>query len=439
MKHKITQWLFLIALAIGFQSVQAKSERVALVIGNSDYTKGQLKNPVNDATLMTRTLQSKGFRVTTLKNGTRRQMIEAIRDFTGNLEEDSVGLFYFAGHGIEIGGNNYLIPVDANIEIEADVEFESINAGRVLAGLKQSNNGLNLVVLDACRNNPYAKSFRSSSRGLSRMKPTSGSLILYATEPGSVAADGRGNNGVFTTHLVNAINQDGLSIEKVFKATARNVNKATQKKQTPYIEGVVLGEFYFSGGVVASGSQSIKVTSLKNDSSGEHERMFWNDVRADPSQEMYKAYILQFPNGFYSRIAKLKLNKFDKNINKNKIVLEPPEIKTVLEPPGINEFSISGTYQSENISGSYFIFNMRRQLNIELSQNGDNIKGQFIKGLTGKFSGVLVGDRLEFDWFNGKCSDGYGEMIFNAKRTIITGRWSCATYHDKGDWKFFKG
>ena len=129
---------------------------------------------------------------------------------------------------------------------EEDVEYEGINAGRLLDGLKRANNGLNLVILDACRNNPYSRSFRSSSRGLVRMQPASGSLILYATEPGSVASDGKGSNGVFTSHLVNAINEEGYSIEKVFKVTARNVSQATTKKQIPYIEGVVLGEFFFS-------------------------------------------------------------------------------------------------------------------------------------------------------------------------------------------------
>ncbi len=251
--------LILLVVLAGFQSLNAatKPSRIALVIGNSDYTVGKLKNPVNDALLMASTLASKGFQVTTLKNATRRQMKEGIHKFTSSLDEQSVGLLYYAGHGIELEGNNYLIPVDAEIAGEGDVEYESINAGRILNGLKRANNGLNMVILDACRNNPYARNFRSSTRGLSRMQPTSGSLILYATEPGSVAADGSGDNGVFTTHLVNAINQKGYNIEKVFKVTARNVSKATAKRQIPYIEGVVLGEFYFNDTAAAGETQVV--------------------------------------------------------------------------------------------------------------------------------------------------------------------------------------
>jgi hypothetical protein len=261
---------------------------------------------VNNTTLMTRTLQSKGFRVTTLKNGTRRQMIEAIRTFTGSLEEESVGLFYFAGHGIEFAGNHYLIPVDANIESEADVEFESINAGRVLASLKQSNNGLNLVVLDACRNNPYVKSFRSSSRGLSRMQPVSGSLILYATEPSSVAADGDGDNGVFTKHLVDAINQHGNKIEEIFKITARNVNKATAKKQTRYIEGVLLGEFYFGRKKIEPPKPTVADVDARKRLL---ENEFWRVVKSDQSIAMYQAYLSKFPIGLYAPIAKAKVQQ----------------------------------------------------------------------------------------------------------------------------------
>jgi hypothetical protein len=233
-------------------------------------------------------------------------MIEAIRTFTGSLEEESVGLFYFAGHGIEFAGNHYLIPVDANIESEADVEFESINAGRVLASLKQSNNGLNLVVLDACRNNPYVKSFRSSSRGLSRMQPVSGSLILYATEPSSVAADGDGDNGVFTKHLVDAINQHGNKIEEIFKITARNVNKATAKKQTRYIEGVLLGEFYFGRKKIEPPKPTVADVDARKRLL---ENEFWRVVKSDQSIAMYKAYLSKFPIGLYAPIAKAKVQQ----------------------------------------------------------------------------------------------------------------------------------
>jgi len=293
-------WAFLFS-----QNANAEQSRFALVIGNADYAEGKLLNPVNDAILMSNTLRSKGFDVTTRKNATWRQMKEAIRDFTFKLDEKSVGLFYFAGHGIEFEGNNYIIPIDADIVREEDIEYESVNAGRVLSGFKQTKNELNLVILDACRNNPYSRGFRSKTRGLNRMQPATGSLILYATEPGNVASDGVGDNGVFTEHLVKAINTQGLSIENVFKTTAINVSQATGKKQIPYIEGVILGEFYFDGSdkfdspPAETASTNIDLTAI--------EKEFWGEVKADPSKKMYEAYLKVYPGGFYAEIAKVKI------------------------------------------------------------------------------------------------------------------------------------
>jgi uncharacterized caspase-like protein len=311
----------LLILLGGFQPLNAATSpaRIALVIGNSEYSEGRLKNPVNDADLMTRTLESKGFRVTTIKNATRRQMKEGIHKFTSSLDEQSIGLFYYAGHGIELEGNNYLIPVDAVIAGEGDIEYESINAGRLLNGLKRSNNGLNMIILDACRNNPYARSSRSTTRGLSRMQPASGSLILYATEPGSVADDGSGENGVFTKHLVDAINQEGHSIEKVFKVTARNVSQATGKKQIPYIEGVVLGEFYFGGANSGSSPATLTNNSTQNISL---EKEFWSEVKLDQSTAMYQAYLAQYPTGLYAPIAKVKIEQASRTKQANLALLE---------------------------------------------------------------------------------------------------------------------
>lgn len=355
----------------------AAQSRTALVIGNSNYPAAGLKNPVNDARLMTKTLTDKGFTVTTLLDAGKREMKESIRTFTRSLDEDSVGLFYFAGHGIEIDGNNYLIPVDAEIVSETDVEFEGVNAGRILSGLKRANNGLNLVVLDACRNNPYSRSFRSASRGLSRMQPASGSLILYATEPGSVAADGRGENGVFTEHLVNAINRKGFSIEKVFKITARDVSRATAKKQTPYIEGVVLGDFYFDEqAAAATASKPVQTASISNGNSG-IEQDFWSEVSASPSKEMFQAYLDQYPDGHFAAIARIKLAMMTKSTN-------TPAAKKKSTPIDSGVISVAGIYDD----------GVGRK--IKLKQDGSKITGTGIKGFSrgADIRGELSGSTL---------------------------------------------
>jgi len=226
-------------------SLGEEKKRVALVIGNADYRIGKLKNPVNDARDISAKLKKQGFEVTRLLNADQRKMEKAIKGFSRKLGSNTIGLFYFAGHGMEVQGQNYLIPVGSEIEVEEDVKYEAVNAGRVLNGMEKADNGLNIVVLDACRNNPFGRKFRSASRGLSEMRPASGSLILYATEPGKLAQDGDGRNGIFTQNLLKTMDEPGLTVEEVFKKTALAVNDMSNGKQRPWYEGLILGQFYF--------------------------------------------------------------------------------------------------------------------------------------------------------------------------------------------------
>jgi len=250
-------------------SSAAERVRKALIVGNAEYSGiPKLKNSVNDAVLIDETLRARGFETTLLTNATKRQMTEAAQEFAKGLDSNSVGLFYFAGHGLEVNGRNYLVPVDASIESEADIEFESVDAGRILSIFKIANNGLNLMILDACRNNPFIEGDSRSvllKSGLAAMRPATGSLVLYATEPGNVASDNvHGKNGLFTKSLVESIKQPGLKIEDVFKRTAINVRKESANTQTPYIEGVILGDFVFTAGgglPVESDLSSVTVTT----------------------------------------------------------------------------------------------------------------------------------------------------------------------------------
>lgn len=237
----------LLAAAPGSPEPGASIQRIALVIGNANYKEGRLANPVNDATDMGARLKELGFKVTTLLDADLRRMKDAIRDFTDRLyaQEGSVGLFYYAGHGLELDRQNYLLPINADIRRESDVEYEAVNAGRLLDGMMRAKNGTNLVILDACRNNPFSRGFRSVSRGLAEMRPSSGTLVLYATEPGKVASDGAERNGLFTSQLLQTLREPGLSAEQVFKQTALRVHETSSGHQTPWQEGVILGNFYF--------------------------------------------------------------------------------------------------------------------------------------------------------------------------------------------------
>jgi hypothetical protein len=221
-------------------------KRLALVIGNSAYQTAPLKNPLNDAEDMTATLTKMGFTVTIKKNADLRTMEDAIRSFGKQLGGGGVGLFYFAGHGMQVEGRNYLIPVDAKIESETDVKYEAVDAGRVLGKMEDAENQINIVILDACRNNPFSRNFRTSERGLARMDAPKGSLIAYATAPGEVAADGPERNGIFTKYLMKHMIKPNLPVELVLKQARIDVANETNGRQIPWESSSLMGDFYFN-------------------------------------------------------------------------------------------------------------------------------------------------------------------------------------------------
>ncbi len=192
------------------------------------------------------TLKSLGFEVIPLQNAGKKQMVDAVTDFGNRLRKGGIGLFYYAGHGIQVKGRNYLIPTDARIESESDVEFETVDAGRVLGKMEDAQNGLNIIILDACRDNPFARSFRTAEKGLARMDTPTGSLIAYSTAPGSVAADGTGRNGTYTRFLIEKITSSGLPIEQVLKQVRVAVMAETGRKQVPWEASSLTGDFYFA-------------------------------------------------------------------------------------------------------------------------------------------------------------------------------------------------
>lgn len=296
----------------------AQQKRIALVIGNSDYKDAKLKNPVNDATDIADKLEKSGFKVSKLTNASRRQMKRAIRKFGRKLRgENTVGFFYFAGHGVQVKGENYLIPVGVEIKSEFEVEDEAISANRILRAMDDAGNGLNLVVLDACRNNPFARSFRSSSRGLARMSAPKGSMILYATSPGDVAQDGSGRNGVFTKHLLKAMSQPGLQVEEVFKKTAIKVSTETAKAQVPWFEGVILGNFYFFGNNAKVPNTIINQPPPTFIPKADTDTAFWNSLDHEDADQL-RLYQQKYPNGKYLDLAMLKLKKLNRPIPRPK-------------------------------------------------------------------------------------------------------------------------
>lgn len=261
-------FLMLLALWVPGLTSPAPERRIALVIGNGQYDTGRLKNPVNDATDMTAALQRLGFTVVLKKNARQREMDEAIQDFGNRLKRGGVGLFYYAGHGIQVNGVNYLIPIKATINKESDVKYETVDANKVLDEMATANNGLNIVILDACRDNPFARSFRNASRGLAIVSTApAGTFISYSTGPGQVARDGEGRNSPYTAALIQYMKEPGLPIEDVFKGVRQKLRKETG--QVPWELSSLEGRFYFRPGRAAD---STPTTGIAADSADEQKK-----------------------------------------------------------------------------------------------------------------------------------------------------------------------
>jgi hypothetical protein len=237
----------LLTLLIESESSFAVGERrVALVIGNAAYkTVGALDNPVNDARDIAAKLKGLGFDVVRVENGTKQQMERGIGEFSRKLGPDTVGLFYYAGHGLQVNGHNFLVPVDARIESEPTVRLETVDLDAVLDQMSAAKSRVNLVILDACRNNPFEHRFRAVSGGLASIDAPMGTLIAYATAPGKVAADGQGRNALYTANLLQALDEPGLKVEDVLKHVRIKVSEATDGQQTPWESSSLTGDFYF--------------------------------------------------------------------------------------------------------------------------------------------------------------------------------------------------
>ena len=254
MKHKIILFILLIILA-GFAlpdiSVSMPDQRIALIIGNAEYSGGAgLKNPVNDARAIKNALEKLNFTVIKYENCTQKDMKKAIDRFGKKLKQKQydVGLFFYAGHGVQVKGNNYLIPADARLQNENDVDYDCVKVGRVLAKMESAGTKTNIIILDACRDNPFERSWNRSSNGhgLAFMNAPSGSLIAYATSPGKTASDGTEKYGRYTSALLKYIDSPGITILEMFQKVRSRVMTVSDKKQVPWESTSLSGNFYFA-------------------------------------------------------------------------------------------------------------------------------------------------------------------------------------------------
>jgi hypothetical protein len=222
-------------------------KRVALVVGNANYKVRPLKNSRNDADDISRSLKATGFEVIDLRDATLPQMRSAVRQFGDRLVNNDVGLVYYSGHGVEVKGRNYFIPVNADIQREDEIADQGLDVSLILEKMSTAGKGVNILIVDACRDDPFGRSFRSSSRGLAQMDAPRGTIIAYATSPGKVASDGdpRERNSPYTKHLVKAMQSPNKPIEQVFKEVRRAVQDETKNQQTPWENTSLSGDFFF--------------------------------------------------------------------------------------------------------------------------------------------------------------------------------------------------
>jgi len=255
----------LLLLIMSVTPSHAAESRFALVIGNGRYDTGRLKNPANDATDMAVALKRLGFSVVLKKDARQQEMEEAIRDFGQRLKRGGVGLFFYAGHGLQIGGRNYLIPIGARIDKETDAKYQAIDAEMVLDEMANAGNPMNIVILDACRDNPLGRSLRSAGRGLAIISDApKGTFITYSTSPGKTAADGAGRNSPYTAALLQSIKEPGLPIEQVFKRVRQRLSRETGDRQIPWELSSLQGDFYFMPGHVTD-VPSVAVSPVVDD------------------------------------------------------------------------------------------------------------------------------------------------------------------------------
>ncbi len=320
---------------------QSAGKRVALVIGNSSYKDSPLLNPVNDARAISAALKESGFTVIAKENIDQRGMLSALREFGDQLRDGGVGIFYYAGHGMQIKGRNYLIPVGASIEREDEVAYSAVDAQAVLDKMEAAGNGTNIMILDACRNNPFTRSTRSGQAGLAQMDAPVGTLVAFATSPGAVASDGGGQNGLYTQHLLTAMRQQGAKVEDVFKQVRANVRRDSQGKQVPWESTSLEGDFYFK----VPSALTAGAPSAGFNANAAVEAALWDAVKNSSTPIEMRAYLNRYPQGQFAAAARARLEQLQPAATQTAALATPAAQSARVE----YRIGDSWTFVSENL------------------------------------------------------------------------------------------
>jgi uncharacterized caspase-like protein len=314
----------LLLMGLGLAPAHA-DKRVALVIGNSAYKNvAALENPRNDAKLVADTLRGLGF---VLVGGgaqpdlDKRALDRAVQDFGRQLSDADVGLFYYAGHGLQVGGENYLVPVDANPSREVDVDFQMLDTNLLLRQMQAAGTRLNIVILDACRNNPFVgralsvarardpenTRLRGAASGLAEMPVADGTLISFSTQPGSVAQDGAGANSPYAKALAETIRKPGLSVLDAFNQVGLQVKSATKGAQRPWVSYSSIVNFFFIAAPAAAPPAASAAPAV------DAAERAWNAAQSSKSPAVLEEFIRRFGDSFYAALARERLDELKAN------------------------------------------------------------------------------------------------------------------------------
>lgn len=407
-----TSFLAAALMALSASAQAPLDIRVALVIGNSAYPASPLANPVNDARAMSETLRVLGFSVIEIRDGLREQMLEAIDKVRRSLDgKKAVGMLYYAGHGLQADYHNFMVPVDARLSNAADVPRQTVDVNSVIDAFKAAGNRFNIVVLDACRDNPFGD--KSTGKGLAPMDAPAGTLLAYATAPGNVAEDGDSitGNGLYTSYLLKELQKPAARIEDVFKRVRLQVRQSSKGRQVPWESTSLEEDFYFNDGVKytfrsedlqrlalrskekeellkreaeqaqqaerqqaaakaleqfkASEAQRLADLELAAAQSREHEKLKrmdvqkaaelafasekadWDRIRDSKNPADLFAFLKKYPSGFISEQAQFRLDQ----LQQLELKVQPGKDALTALPSGVNRWQAGDSIVFENIDG----------------------------------------------------------------------------------------
>lgn len=306
----------------------ATAPRRALIVGNASYKDAPLRNPVNDAKALAEELKRARFDVDLLIDATRDQIVRAIDTHADALaQRKAMGVFYFAGHGAQLAWRNYLVPIDAVIHSVDDVPARTVELNGLLQALTRANNPMNVVILDACRDNPFGTRLPVEQKGLSQFDAPPGLLLAYATAPGNVADDGDGMNGLYTENLVRELKAPGAKIEDIFKRVRLTIRRRSNGRQIPWESTSLEEDFYFLPPKI------VKTDAVEAEAQFEEELALWEQIKAARDPRPLEDFLRRYPSGKFSELAQFRLDRILADLGEKRVQIAPEaRIPSAREP-----------------------------------------------------------------------------------------------------------